>query len=278
MAQLYLQQGYRQLALKVYYELAEARPNDQKLKARIAEIEAADRAAHPDAAVLAKREPPPVERPAAPPCAAVAVDRGATPGGAPESEESPSFDRTPIDSPPSRPSRERGVNRVAGARRAPRRARGHRGASAVDQGFFAHSAGAVRRVLEPLPPGGRARQRTIRVNLRLHRRRSSTRYGSARCIDRCGVRWSDSESGGRPRRVATRRCLQRYAEYSVENPPTHQRQRRASTRDSRTHRSRRKTSRNSAPGSTDLQASENSCHQWTQSQSAWRAGTSALRN
>jgi len=147
MAQLYLQQGYRQLALKVYYQLAEARPNDQGLKDRIAEIEAADRAAHPEAAaqprpeappvarpttprveapppappaprveappparpvarpVEARREPPPIERPSPPPAAPRSPSiESPTPGGAPESEESPSFDRTPIDSPPSRPS------------------------------------------------------------------------------------------------------------------------------------------------------------------------------
>jgi tetratricopeptide (TPR) repeat protein len=57
MAQLYLQQGYRQLALRVYYQLAESRPNDQALKDRIAEIEAADHAAHPELA-----EAPPVDR------------------------------------------------------------------------------------------------------------------------------------------------------------------------------------------------------------------------
>jgi len=51
MAQLYLQQGYRQLALRVYYQLAESRPDDQTLKARIKEIEAADHAAHPDSPV-----------------------------------------------------------------------------------------------------------------------------------------------------------------------------------------------------------------------------------
>src|SRR5437868_2967076 len=107
MAQLYLQQGYRQLALKVFYQLAEARPNDQGLKDRIAEIEAADRAAHPDV-TGARREPPPIERPSAPPAAPRSPSiETPTPGGAPESEETPSFDRTPIDSPPSRPSRER---------------------------------------------------------------------------------------------------------------------------------------------------------------------------
>ena len=122
MAQLYLQQGYRQLALKVYYQLAEARPNDQALKDRIAEIEAADRAAHPEAVaqprpeppppqrapappVEARRDPAPIERPSPPPSAPRAPSiESPTPGGAPESEESPGFDTTPIDSPPSRPS------------------------------------------------------------------------------------------------------------------------------------------------------------------------------
>jgi tetratricopeptide (TPR) repeat protein len=108
MAQVYLQQGYRQLALKVYYQLAEARPNDQGLKDRIAEIEAADRTAHPEPAPQAKREPPPIERPSPPPSAPRSPSiETPTPGGGPESEEWPGFDRTPIDSPPSRPSRDR---------------------------------------------------------------------------------------------------------------------------------------------------------------------------
>jgi len=114
MAQLYLQQGYRQLALRVYYQLAETRPNDQALKDRIAQIEAEDRAAHPEAAALERpvqerREPAPVERPApAPPSPRSPSIESPTPADAPESEETPSFDRTPVDSPPtSRPSRER---------------------------------------------------------------------------------------------------------------------------------------------------------------------------
>jgi len=59
MAQLYLQQGYRQLALRVYYQLAESRPDDQVLKDRIAEIEAADQAAHPESAVPVPSGPGP---------------------------------------------------------------------------------------------------------------------------------------------------------------------------------------------------------------------------
>jgi tetratricopeptide (TPR) repeat protein len=66
MAQLYLQQGYRQLALRVYYQLAEARPNDQVLKDRIAEIEAADHAAHPDEAPRAERPPADIPPPPQP--------------------------------------------------------------------------------------------------------------------------------------------------------------------------------------------------------------------
>jgi hypothetical protein len=132
MAQLYLQQGYRQLALKVYYQLAEARPNDQGLKDRIAEIEAADRAAHPEAVdkpsgaapaapvaearsepaplpvAEARHEPPASERPSPPPPAPRSPSIEApSPGGSPDSEESPSFDQTPVDSPPSAPSRQR---------------------------------------------------------------------------------------------------------------------------------------------------------------------------
>jgi hypothetical protein len=67
MAQLYLQQGYRQLALRVYYQLAESRPDDQVLKDRIAEIEAADSAAHPESAAQPDRAPPSAAREEAPP-------------------------------------------------------------------------------------------------------------------------------------------------------------------------------------------------------------------
>ncbi|HJP85905.1 MAG TPA: tetratricopeptide repeat protein [Gemmatimonadaceae bacterium] len=156
MAQLYLQQGYRQLALKVYYQLAASRPDDQGLKDKIAEIEAADRAAHPEAPtaprapepVLSRapeapvqrtREPvappapepvaprapepvaprasepivargtePSIERPTAPPAPRAPSIESPTPSRAPESEEGPSFDRSPVDSPPtSQPTRER---------------------------------------------------------------------------------------------------------------------------------------------------------------------------
>jgi tetratricopeptide (TPR) repeat protein len=47
MAQLYLKQGYRQLALQVYYRLSEARPNDESLRERIREIESAETEAAP---------------------------------------------------------------------------------------------------------------------------------------------------------------------------------------------------------------------------------------
>ena len=67
MAQLYLQQGYRQLALKVYRQLSASRPHDQALRDRIAEIEAADAVEHPDEVAAMRREEPPIERPAEPP-------------------------------------------------------------------------------------------------------------------------------------------------------------------------------------------------------------------
>jgi tetratricopeptide (TPR) repeat protein len=89
MAQLYLQQGYRQLALRVYYQLAESRPNDQVLKDRIAEIEAADQAAHPDAGVQARKETPSVESPMGTPAAPREP-----------SIESPPYREEPVDSPP----------------------------------------------------------------------------------------------------------------------------------------------------------------------------------
>jgi tetratricopeptide (TPR) repeat protein len=89
MAQLYLQQGYRQLALRVYYQLAEARPNDQVLKDRIAEIEAADLAAHPDAAVHGRKE--------------AASETSAAPRVSTRdpSVESPAFRDESVDSPPA---------------------------------------------------------------------------------------------------------------------------------------------------------------------------------
>jgi hypothetical protein len=61
MAQLYLQQGYKQLALQVYRQLAVARPQDEGLRNRIAEIEADDAAAHPGEVPAARKETP-VER------------------------------------------------------------------------------------------------------------------------------------------------------------------------------------------------------------------------
>jgi hypothetical protein len=89
MAQLYLQQGYRQLALRVYYQLAESRPDDQVLKDRIAEIEAADQAAHPDAAVQARKETPSVE-----------TSRATTPSPREPSIEAPAYRDEPAASPP----------------------------------------------------------------------------------------------------------------------------------------------------------------------------------
>ena len=95
MAQLYLQQGYRQLALRVYHQLAEARPNDQSLKDRIAQIEADDRAAHPE-----QPETAPAARKDAP--------------------ESPGIDRAPAQTPPPAPPYRERESVEAPAREGPR--------------------------------------------------------------------------------------------------------------------------------------------------------------
>ncbi|MEO8909951.1 MAG: hypothetical protein ABI408_06950, partial [Gemmatimonadaceae bacterium] len=99
MAQLYLQQGYKQLALTVYRQLAEARPHDASLRSRIAEIEAEDAAAHPEE-VVARKEGPAKERPTGQP--APRSPSIESPAPAPE------FEQSPIDSPPSpQPRRDR---------------------------------------------------------------------------------------------------------------------------------------------------------------------------
>jgi len=91
MAQLYLQQGYRQLALRVYRQLAEMRPDEQALKDRIAEIVAAQTAED-----RGGPRSPAIESP---------LPHG--PASEPGSVERPSFDRQPVDSPPaSAPSHE----------------------------------------------------------------------------------------------------------------------------------------------------------------------------
>jgi tetratricopeptide (TPR) repeat protein len=113
MAQLYLQQGYRQLALRVYHQLVESRPDDQVLKDRIAEIEALDQAAHPEMAATPRREEPSIDRPAREP----AVSR-------PPSIDRPDTGGSPVDHPlPPEPSRNResieGPVREAPVREAP---------------------------------------------------------------------------------------------------------------------------------------------------------------
>jgi hypothetical protein len=105
MAQLYLQQGYRQLALKVYRQLSASRPHDQSLKERIAEIEAADAAEHPEEVAVSRKEEPSIERPSkteSPRAPSIESPTPWTPA-----EESPGFDRSPIDSPNGPPSRDR---------------------------------------------------------------------------------------------------------------------------------------------------------------------------
>jgi tetratricopeptide (TPR) repeat protein len=108
MAQLYLQQGYRQLALKVYRQLSASRPHDQSLRDRIADIEAADAAEHPEEVRTMRKEEPSIERPTEPASPRSPSIESPTPWNQPGSEESPGVDRSPIDSPPSAPpSRDR---------------------------------------------------------------------------------------------------------------------------------------------------------------------------
>ena len=110
MAQLYLQQGYRQLALRVYRQLSEAKPDDQALKDRISEI-VATQTAEDRGAPRGRREEPSIETPMSDPdtprSPSIESPLPHGPGSEPGSVESPSFDRQPVDSPPpSTPSRE----------------------------------------------------------------------------------------------------------------------------------------------------------------------------
>ena len=109
MAQLYLQQGYRQLALRVYRQLSDMRPTEQALRDRIAEIEAmqtAEDRGQPEA----RREEPSIEsptpEPGGPRSPSIESPDPHGPSGDPASVEAPGFDRQPVDSPPSSPSRE----------------------------------------------------------------------------------------------------------------------------------------------------------------------------
>ena len=107
MAQLYLQQGYKQLALKVYRQLAESRPHDASLRSRIAEIEAEDAAAHPDE-VSARKERSAVETAGPIPVPRSPSIESLPPATSPDSPETPGSGEAPVESPPARePSRQR---------------------------------------------------------------------------------------------------------------------------------------------------------------------------
>lgn len=106
MAQLYLQQGYKQLALRIYRQLAESRPHDASLRSRIAEIEAEDAAAHPDE--VAARKGASSEKPADRPFPRSPSIESPTPATSPASPETPGFGEAPVEAPPARePSRQR---------------------------------------------------------------------------------------------------------------------------------------------------------------------------
>jgi len=111
MAQLYLQQGYKQLALRVYRQLSERKPQDQTLKDRIAEIEESQAAEASGAQPEARRdEQPSVEaptpEPAAPRSPSTETPLPHGPASQPASVESPGPAYFPVDSPPDSPSGE----------------------------------------------------------------------------------------------------------------------------------------------------------------------------
>ena len=100
MAQLYLQQGYRALALNVYRQLIESRPDEPRLRAKLKELEDEEQSGaqsrRDDAPSVESPNPEP-ETPRAPSIEAPPTLPSTQPG----SEETPGFDRSPIDSPPS---------------------------------------------------------------------------------------------------------------------------------------------------------------------------------
>ena len=111
MAQLYLQQGYKQLALRVYRQLSERKPQDRTLKDRIAEIEESQAAEASGAQPEARRdEQPSVEAPTPEPAAPRSPSTEAPlphgPASQPASVESPGPAYFPVDSPPDSPSGE----------------------------------------------------------------------------------------------------------------------------------------------------------------------------
>jgi len=106
MAQLYLQQGYKQLALRVYRQLSERKPTEQSFRDRIAEIEASQAAETDQAEPQARRQDPPsIESPTPEPDAPRSPSTESplphAPASQPPSVESPGHDRSPVDSPPS---------------------------------------------------------------------------------------------------------------------------------------------------------------------------------
>ncbi|HXG73018.1 MAG TPA: hypothetical protein VNJ04_20685, partial [Gemmatimonadaceae bacterium] len=100
MAQLYLQQGYRALAMNVYRQLIESRPDEPRLRAKLKELEEAEQSgaeSRRDDAPSVESPTPEREMPRAPSIESPPTSPSTQPG----SEETPGFDRSPIDSPPS---------------------------------------------------------------------------------------------------------------------------------------------------------------------------------
>jgi tetratricopeptide (TPR) repeat protein len=98
MAELYLAQGFRDRAISVYKQLVELRPDDERMKTRLAELES------PDAPVVDRREQEPsVEAPETTPDSdrAPSIETPTPPETEPPSEDSGLSDGFVNDSPPS---------------------------------------------------------------------------------------------------------------------------------------------------------------------------------
>jgi tetratricopeptide (TPR) repeat protein len=113
MAELYLTQGFTDLAIDTYRQLAELHPESDQIRARLAELEAPGepRSSEPapepelEPAVARHEEPAPVEAPEPQPdedrSTSIEEPTTSVPAGAPPSEESPGDSSDATDSPPS---------------------------------------------------------------------------------------------------------------------------------------------------------------------------------
>lgn len=107
MAELYLTQGFTDLAIDTYRQLAEMNPESEQIRLRLAELEAPEetQSAEPEPVVARREEPAAVEAPEPQPdedrSTSIEEPSTSAPAGTPPSEESPGDDSDATDSPPS---------------------------------------------------------------------------------------------------------------------------------------------------------------------------------